>query len=111
IHLLKYEDFEKMKASTMFINVGRGTIVEEDTLIEALSNNEIRHAYLDVFEKEPLTPDNSLYELDNVTITAHITGNDQVINEDVTKIFIKNLEHFLNYSSVIENEVDLEKGY
>lgn len=111
IHLLKYEDFEKMKASTMFINVGRGTIVEEDTLIEALSNNEIRHAYLDVFEKEPLTPDNSLYELDNVTITAHITGNDQGINEDVTKIFIKNLDHFLNYSSVIENEVDLEKGY
>ncbi|MDQ7158369.1 hydroxyacid dehydrogenase, partial [Staphylococcus warneri] len=45
------------------------------------------------------------------TITAHITGNDQGINEDVTKIFIKNLEHFLNYSSVIENEVDLEKGY
>lgn len=78
-----------MKASAMFINVGRGTIVEEDTLIKALSNNEIRHAYLDVFEKEPLTPDNTLYDLDNVTITAHITGNDYSINEDVTKIFIK----------------------
>ena len=51
IHLIKYKDFENMKESAMFINVGRGTVVEEDTLIKALSNNEIRHAYLDVFEK------------------------------------------------------------
>ena len=64
-------------------------VVEEDTLIKALSNNEIRHAYLDVFEKEPLTSDNALYDLDNVTITAHITGNDHGINHDVTEIFIK----------------------
>lgn len=111
IHLIKYKDFENMKESAMFINVGRGTVVEEDTLIKALSNNEIRHAYLDVFEKEPLTSDNALYDLDNVTITAHITGNDHGINHDVTEIFIKNLKHFLNYGNLIENEVDPVKGY
>lgn len=111
IHLIKYKDFENMKESSMFINVGRGTVVEEDTLIKALSNNEIRHAYLDVFEKEPLTSDNALYDLDNVTITAHITGNDHGINHDVTEIFIKNLKHFLNYGNLIENEVDPVKGY
>ena len=64
-----------MKEDTLFINVG--TIVEEDDLIEILKEKLIRHAYLDVFENEPLESEHPLYDLDNVTITAHITGNDK----------------------------------
>ena len=48
-------------------------------LIKVLNHNLIRHAYLDVFENEPLDANNELYKLDNVTITAHITGNDKNI--------------------------------
>ena len=62
------------------------------------------------FEKEPLSKDNPLYDLDNVTITAHITGNDSN-NREATDIFKKNLEHFLNNYDVIENKVDLDYGY
>ena len=83
----------------------------EELIIEVLRNRLIRHAYLDVFENEPLSSDNPLYDLDNVTITAHITGNDKNINRDVTAIFEKNLTHFLNKNKVIENEVDPNKGY
>ncbi|MDU4928455.1 MAG: NAD(P)-dependent oxidoreductase, partial [Staphylococcus epidermidis] len=76
IHLLKRKHFIQMDNNVLFINVGRGTIVDEEMLINVLKDRLIRHAYLDVFEKEPLSKDNPLYDLDNVTITAHITGND-----------------------------------
>ena len=100
-----------MDNNALFINVGRGTIVDEEVLINVLKDRLIRHAYLDVFEKEPLSKDNPLYDLDNVTITAHITGNDSNNNKEATDIFKKNLEHFLNNYDVIENKVDLDYGY
>lgn len=111
IHLLNKRHFEKMKDEALFINIGRGTIVDESIIIEVLRQRIIRYAYLDVFENEPLSSDNPLYDLDNVTITAHITGNDRNINRDVTTIFENNLKYFLNNSEVIENEVDPYRGY
>lgn len=111
IHLLQRGDFEKMKDDALFINIGRGTIVDEQVMVNVLKDKLIRHAYLDVFENEPLNSDNSLYELNNVTITAHITGNDKNINREATNIFEKNLEYFLNNKDVIENKVDPNKGY
>lgn len=53
-----------MKDSALFINVGRGTITSEKTLIEALNNHQIRHAYADVFENEPLNSDSPLYDVE-----------------------------------------------
>lgn len=111
IHLLERHDFEVMKESSLFINVGRGTIVKESILIDALKQNEIRHACLDVFENEPLAPDNPLYHLDNVTITAHITGNGSENKMEATEIFKKNLGAILNKGSLIENEVNPISGY
>ncbi|MDM7863780.1 NAD(P)-dependent oxidoreductase [Staphylococcus borealis] len=110
-HLLLEKHFELMNDECLFINVGRGTVVNEKTLIKALSQNQIRHAYIDVFENEPLKPDNALYNIDNVTLTAHISGNDKNIKRDATKLFKKNLDYFLNKNDVIENKVDLYHGY
>lgn len=110
-HLLSERHFKIMNDKCLFINVGRGTIVEEKILIKVLNHNLIRHAYLDVFENEPLDANNELYKLDNVTITAHITGNDKNIKSDATKLFERNLNNFLNKNDVIENRVDLYKGY
>lgn len=59
-HLLEERHFKQMKDSALFINVGRGTIVDEDVLIEVLKREEIRHATLDVFENEPLDSDKSI---------------------------------------------------
>ncbi|MEB7385532.1 phosphoglycerate dehydrogenase [Staphylococcus xylosus] len=111
IHLLTKNHFELMKNDALFINVGRGTIVKEEVLVEALKEELIRHAYLDVFENEPLTPENPLYELENVTITAHITGNGSENKAEVTQIFIKNLTSILNNNELIENLVDPKSGY
>ncbi|GAA5467100.1 glyoxylate/hydroxypyruvate reductase B [Staphylococcus aureus] len=100
-----------MKDEALFINVGRGSIFKEALLIEVLKSRVIRHAYLDEFENEPLKPNHELYELDNVTITAHITGNDYEAKYDLLDIFKNNLVNFLNKNSLIENEVDAKKGY
>ncbi|MCS5349569.1 phosphoglycerate dehydrogenase [Staphylococcus aureus] len=111
IHLLKRQHFEIMKDEALFINIGRGSVVDEQTLIEVLKNKIIRHAYLDVFENEPLKPNHELYELENVTITAHITGNDYDAKYDLLDIFKNNLVNFLNKGDLIENEVNAKKGY
>lgn len=110
-YLLKDDDFVNMDAQTLFINIGRGTIVEENVLVHALKEKKIRKAYLDVFEREPLTPESDLYSLKNVVLTSHITGNAQHNQIKATDIFINNLKRFLNHQPLNENIVDLNKGY
>lgn len=111
IHLLHKQHFELMKDNALFINIGRGSIVKEEILINVLKDKVIRHAYLDVFENEPLSSDSPLYEIDNVTITAHITGNDYNAKYDLLEIFFNNLSSFLTKGKLNENIVDVEKGY
>lgn len=74
-HLMDYRAFCKMKKSAIFINVGRGPIVDEKGLLEALEKKEIQAAGLDVLEKEPMDRDNPLRRLsgsDRLLITPHI---------------------------------------
>ncbi|MBO1199810.1 phosphoglycerate dehydrogenase [Staphylococcus simiae] len=111
IHLLHRKHFEIMKDEALFINIGRGSIVKEELIIEVLREKIIRHAYLDVFEHEPLSSDSPLYELDNVTITAHITGNDYNAKYDLLDIFTNNLSSFLTKGELNENIVEADKGY
>ncbi|AVQ33368.1 hydroxyacid dehydrogenase [Staphylococcus muscae] len=109
--LLEVTDFEAMKDDALFINLGRGSVVSTETLVHVLEKKYIRAAYLDVFEEEPLKPDSPLYTLDNVVLTSHITGNGASNKIKATNIFKRNLSVFLNETKLIENEVDLNKGY
>jgi D-3-phosphoglycerate dehydrogenase len=70
-HMIGREQFRKMKKSAIIINVARGPVIDEEALIEALETGEIAGAGLDVFEKEPLDPDNRLLKLDCVALTPH----------------------------------------
>jgi glyoxylate/hydroxypyruvate reductase len=63
--MFKKETFEKMKKSAIFINVSRGEVVHQPSLIEALKNGTIKAAGLDVTTPEPLPLDNELLKLDN----------------------------------------------
>lgn len=71
-HMIGKEQFELMKESAVFINTSRGTNVDEKALYDALKNKKIFAAGLDVFEKEPITNDHPLLELDNVICQPHI---------------------------------------
>ena len=71
-HLFGAEQFKKMKSSAIFINAGRGPVVDEEALIEALKSGEIHAAGLDVFEQEPLPRSSELLTLPNVVALPHI---------------------------------------
>jgi phosphoglycerate dehydrogenase-like enzyme len=67
-------ELRMMKAGAVLINTARGPIVNEAALIRALEDGAIRAAALDVFEKEPLSPDSPLLRLENVVLTSHSVG-------------------------------------
>ncbi|MEE8413817.1 MAG: C-terminal binding protein [Dehalococcoidales bacterium] len=70
-HLIGEVEFGQMKPTAFFINTARGPIVDEVALIKALHEKKIAGAGLDVFEKEPIAPDNPLLKMDNVVVLAH----------------------------------------
>ena len=71
-HMFGKAQFEKMKKSAIFINAGRGPVVDEQALIAALKNGEIHAAGLDVFEQEPLPVSSELLKMPNVVALPHI---------------------------------------
>jgi len=70
-NMISYEELEKMKKDAFLINTSRGGIVDEEALYDALRNNKLRGAALDVYDNEPLR-ESPLKELDNVIMTPHI---------------------------------------
>ncbi len=70
-HLIGAPQFAQMKRSAYFINVARGSIVDEPALIAALNAGVIAGAATDVFEQEPVDPANPLLTMDNVIVTPH----------------------------------------
>ena len=69
--LIGAREFALMKPNAYFINTARGPVVVESALIDALRSNRIAGAAIDVFEKEPVAPDNPLLKLDNVILAPH----------------------------------------
>ena len=69
--LIGHDQFNKMKSSAVFVNISRGSVVDENALIEALKQNKIFAAGLDVYQKEPLQA-SALFELDNVVTLPHV---------------------------------------
>ncbi|WML42900.1 D-2-hydroxyacid dehydrogenase [Neobacillus sp. PS3-40] len=106
------EQFNLMKPSAFFINIGRGEIVVENELVEALKEQKIAGAGLDVFETEPLYSDSPLWEMENVIITPHASGATEHYNQRVIEnILIPNLKSYLVSKTPTINLVDYSKGY
>jgi len=70
-HLIGEKEFKQMKPTAYFINTARGSVVDEPALIRALQEKWIAGAGLDVFEKEPIEPENPLLKMENVVVTPH----------------------------------------
>ena len=73
-HLFDANMIAQMKPTAYLYNIGRGKIVDENALIEALSAGKIAGAGLDVFETEPLPTDSPLWKMENVILTPHTSG-------------------------------------
>jgi phosphoglycerate dehydrogenase-like enzyme len=92
----------------LFINVGRGNAVDESALLEALSQNRIAGAVLDVYEREPLPQDHPFWTTPNLRMTFHTSAPS--LPEDIAKLFIENYKLF-HENKPLKYQVDFERGY
>jgi phosphoglycerate dehydrogenase-like enzyme len=99
-----------MKSSAYLINIGRGKIVRLDALVDALRQGRIAGAGLDVFEIEPLPPDNPLWAMENVIITPHIAGFGEHIAGRRHQVLLENLRRFVNGEPLM-NVVEKERWF
>nr|WP_243458252.1 D-2-hydroxyacid dehydrogenase [Sporosarcina sp. Te-1] len=109
--LLTSRHFDVMKSTAVFLNFGRGDLVREKDIVEALRTGKIGHAVLDVFEREPLPLDSELWELSNVTISPHISSHSRNYVPRALEIFNKNLSIWQSGDRQLINLVDPERGY
>lgn len=100
----------RMKRQAYLINVGRGALVEEDALIQALRERRIGGAALDVFRHEPLPADSPLWDLPNVLITPHSAGLTETVWERQYTLLSENLRRYLSGQRLVAM-VDKSKGY
>jgi len=103
-------ELHKMKPTAHLINIGRGAIIDEAALIDALKNGVIAGAGLDVFEKEPLPPDSELWDMENVIISPHIGGAAPESRTLSFEIFLDNFRKFVA-GEPLRNVVDKYRGY
>jgi D-2-hydroxyacid dehydrogenase (NADP+) len=108
--LINAARLSQMKPDASLINVGRGPLLEEAALCEALKNHRIAGAALDVFEQEPLPSDSPLWDLDNLLITPHSAGLTEKLWERHYALFSENLRRYLAHQSLLA-VVDKAKGY
>ncbi|WP_104141049.1 D-2-hydroxyacid dehydrogenase [Arthrobacter sp. ZGTC131] len=94
--LFNREIFGAMKPGTVFVNVGRGTVVDEDALLEALENGRVSYACLDVFAVEPLPQDSPLWNHPKVMVSPHTSALSAAENRLITERFCSNLRTFLD---------------
>ncbi len=109
-HLFGQAAFKAMKSSAHFINISRGSLVDEDALVTALTNGDIAGAALDVFEAEPLPADSPLWSLENLVISPHVSGFSPHYDDRATDLFAENIRRYLNQEPLL-NLVEREKGY
>jgi phosphoglycerate dehydrogenase-like enzyme len=99
-----------MKPNAVIINVGRGAIISEAALIDALENNRIRGAALDVFSEEPLPAGHAFYRLKNVLLSPHTVDHVQDFAHLAAKCFLENMKLF-RAGQPLQNIVDKRAGY
>lgn len=83
-----------MKRSAYLVNIGRGGTIDEAAMIRALQAGTISGAALDVFEKEPLSPDSPLWDMENVIVTAHYSGASPEYDRRAVRVLVENLNRF-----------------
>jgi phosphoglycerate dehydrogenase-like enzyme len=109
-HAFGAEAFAAMNPWTRFVNVGRGSTVDERALADALREGTLGGAALDVFEEEPLPASSPLWSMPGVIVSPHMSGDAAGWQEAVVELFIENLERYLT-GRPLRNVVDKARGY
>ncbi len=104
------EYLARMKNEAVFISIGRGDVVDEQSLVEMLQQGRLKGAALDVFEREPLPPESPLWDCEHLILTPHMSAKSIYYIDRCVDIFIQNLLAFRSGGSML-NVVDFARGY
>jgi phosphoglycerate dehydrogenase-like enzyme len=107
-YMLSKSKLKYCKSGCVFINIGRGNIIDEESILNALDSNWIDKAILDVFEIEPLPKESKLWKHEKVVITPHVSG--VTFPKDISDLFIENLILYEN-NQQLKFEVNWDEGY
>jgi phosphoglycerate dehydrogenase-like enzyme len=108
--MFRRRQFQAMKPTAVFINIGRGAIVNLDDLAAALAAREIAGAGLDVFQIEPLPAEHPLWKLDNVILTPHVAGQSVRVPERHLGVLLENVRRFVGGQPLV-NVVDKRRWF
>jgi phosphoglycerate dehydrogenase-like enzyme len=99
--MIDAQAISRMRTDAILVNVGRGGVVDEEALVQALTGGRLAGAVLDVFSIEPLPADSPLWRLSNVLISPHTAGLSVHENERIVALFRENLRRYLRGDDLI----------
>lgn len=109
-HYFGTREFRRMKNTAVIINIGRGALINESELVEALEKKTLGGAALDVTETEPLPEESPLWNMENVIITPHHSGFSEKFMDRIIDLFCQNLRAFVN-GKPLHTLIDKKLGY
>ena len=111
-NVLDAEALAALRPGVIFINIGRGQLVDEDALLEKLRDGTIAFAGLDVFRNKPLPADSPFWDLPNVIVNPHSASTSDLENGRIVEIFIHNLQAYTQGDlQQMRNVLDIERMY
>ncbi|WP_243712650.1 D-2-hydroxyacid dehydrogenase [Actinomadura sp. 6K520] len=109
-HMIDAAALGRMRPSARLVNVGRGALVNEADLVAALRAGRIAGAALDVFEDEPLPESSPLWDMPNVLVSPHMSGDVVGWRDELVRLFAANLDRYVG-GRPLRNVVDKRLGY
>ena len=104
------DEIERLPAGAFLINIGRGALVDEEAMIDALRSGHLGGAALDVFATEPLPAESPLWLMPNVLVSPHSASTSDRENGRLTELFCDNLRRLLK-GDPLRNVLDVERQY
>lgn len=101
---------QKMKKHSWIVNVGRGTAIDEDALLESLKTQSIGGAALDVTSIEPLPDHHPFWKLDNIIVTPHIANPPALLKERLIERITENIRRYISNEPLL-GIIDVSHGY
>jgi len=109
-NLIGKKEIDSMKSSAYLINIARGELLDEEYLSEAVKNGKIAGAVLDVFKDEPLKSENSLWNIDNLILTPHISWTGDNTFERIGNVIVDNIGRYIR-GEELQFRIDPDIGY
>lgn len=108
--LIGRAQLDRLPPHAVLVNIARGQVVDQDALVDALTNERLGGACLDVFTEEPLPDDSPLWAMDNVLVSPHSASTVATENERLTDLFLDNLARF-KAGRQLKNLYQSARGY